>query len=233
MKQKHGFTIIEVILFLAISSALSALLMVGVGTAIARQQYNEATQSFSGFLKSEYSRVVNVENDREQGQTCPITGADAGATKRGQSECVVVGRYIRSDGPDGQNYKAYPVYAAENDLGAWRYGLGAEDTDYGVQWGAKTRLSTQSDGAANVSVIMYRDPTVGNLAIRTDSRQYSNSDISEFVSNEDTLDGNSRQICVYDTAWLSNERRSIFLGIRSGSGDAINVENASGECKNV
>ena len=61
-KQK-GFTIIEVILFVAISGLLTSMLMVGVSMSINRQQYRDSVQSYAGFLRNEYSKVVNVEND--------------------------------------------------------------------------------------------------------------------------------------------------------------------------
>ena len=90
-KQK-GFTIIEVILFVAISGLLTSMLMVGVSMSINRQQYRDSVQSYAGFLRNEYSKVVNVENERSKG-TCPIEGSDGRAeTLRGQSDCVIVGR---------------------------------------------------------------------------------------------------------------------------------------------
>ena len=70
--------------------------------------------------------MVNVENERSKG-TCPIEGSDGRAeTLRGQSDCVIVGRYITTEGSlgstDGNLYKTYPVYAYRPDKGsAWTY----------------------------------------------------------------------------------------------------------------
>ena len=54
-KQK-GFTIIEVILFVAISGLLTSMLMVGVSMSINRQQYRDSVQSYAGFCEMSIQR---------------------------------------------------------------------------------------------------------------------------------------------------------------------------------
>jgi prepilin-type N-terminal cleavage/methylation domain-containing protein len=59
---KHkGFTIIEVMIFLAISGLLLVGVLIGTGTTIARQRYNDAVQSFAEFLRQQYSFVINPQ----------------------------------------------------------------------------------------------------------------------------------------------------------------------------
>ena len=91
MKRQDGFTIIEVTLFLAVSGFFAISLLVGASTAVQRQQYRDSVQSFANYLRSQYSQVINVENDRNFGK-CPIGGGD---TNRGQSECVILDKYDR------------------------------------------------------------------------------------------------------------------------------------------
>lgn len=55
-KQK-GFTIIEVILFVAISGLLTSMLMVGVSMSINRQQYRDSVQSYAGFCEMSTRRL--------------------------------------------------------------------------------------------------------------------------------------------------------------------------------
>ena len=81
IRRTSGFTIIEVVLFLAISGLMAIGLLVGTSMAIQRQQYRDAVQSFAGYLRDEYARVVSVENDGT---------AKCGASVRGQSECFIV-----------------------------------------------------------------------------------------------------------------------------------------------
>ena len=56
---QKGFTIIEVVLVIAISGLMAAGIMIGVSSSINRQQYRDSVQSFAAFLRSEYSKVVN------------------------------------------------------------------------------------------------------------------------------------------------------------------------------
>jgi len=243
-KQK-GFTIIEVILFVAISGLLTSMLMVGVNISINRQQYRDSVQSYAGFLRNEYSKVVNVENDRSK-SVCPIDGADGRSeTARGQSDCVIVGRYITTFGPlgstDGNSYRAYPVYAYRSDKGsAWVYRRGAESDKYTVNWQAKTRFSSQPKNSAYISILMYRHPETGQLDIRTDTSRFGDN-LTDFVNNKNSAgivqsageQRQQREICIYDDGWLPNERLSIFLRSYAASADAVIVGNATGGCADV
>lgn len=56
---RQGFTIIEVILFVAISAALIVGLLLGVSSAIARQRYNDSVQDLADWLKTQYLAVSN------------------------------------------------------------------------------------------------------------------------------------------------------------------------------
>lgn len=240
-KQK-GFTIIEVILFVAISGLLTSMLMVGVSMSINRQQYRDSVQAYVGFLRSEYSKVVNVENDRSR-SVCPIDGADGRLeTLRGQSECVIVGRYIATVGSlgstNGDSYKSYPVYAYRADKGsAWVYRRGTESSDYTINWQAKTRFAGQQKNDAHIAILMYRHPETGQLDIRTDASRFGD-DLTNFVNNKNDAgvtqtageQRQQREICVYDDNWLPGERLSVFLRSYAGSADAIVMDNATGGC---
>lgn len=61
-KSKHGFTLIEVALFLAVSAALFVGVMAGMQGAISEQEKNDAVQNFVEFLRSAYSQAENVQN---------------------------------------------------------------------------------------------------------------------------------------------------------------------------
>ena len=243
MKQRHtaGFTIIEVVLFLAISGVLAVGLLVGIGSAIQQQQYRDAVQSYVGFLRGQYAQVLAVQNDRPDDQVCPIEGV-SGSTIKGRSDCFVVGRYIATTGPvdnnDGRKYQAWPVYGAK--IGdTWRYGYRAGDaTEYEVGWGAKTRFSHQGASSANIAILMYRDPDNGSVVVKSDSATYPENRIGDlFRGTTDSSDANinqfgDREICIYDTGWLVAQRQSVQLSSYAGSADAITLINASEACKN-
>ncbi len=61
-KSRHGFTLIEVALFLAVTAALFVGVTVGVQNSIFQQRYNDSVQNFVEFLRRAYSGVSNVQN---------------------------------------------------------------------------------------------------------------------------------------------------------------------------
>ena len=229
MQHKHGFTIIEVVLFLAISGGLAVMLLAGTSAAIQRQQYRDSVESFANFLSTQYSRVISIENDRNNDATCPLLPTET--TKRGQSNCVIVGRYIvttdDSSGNAGRTYEVYPVYAL-NSTDVWSYGLGDVDTTYEVNWGTRTRLANQA--SETISLLMYRNPENGTITIRSSEARYT--DISELIGLPSGAPV-SQEICVYDSGWLPGERRSVFIGARASSSDAVTVNNATDGCADV
>lgn len=250
---QKGFTIIEVVLVITISGLMAAGIMIGVSSSINRQQYRDSVQSFAAFLRSEYSKVINVENNREKidGTACSMLGATNAS--RGQSDCVIVGRYIQTEGDVNNNYgKSYASYAvyARKVGGDWRYartdgkGVNKNDiTKYDMDWSAKSKFSNMANNKANIAILMYRDPDNGNIIIRTNAGRYHEGvgsvGMTDFVKGN-TEAGHSgdiqfsgREICVYDDKWMVGERLSVFLNSRSGSSSAITVEPSGDGCNKV
>lgn len=62
-KSRHGFTLIEVSLFLAITAVIFVGIVAGTQSSIFQQRYNDAVQSFADFLRNNYSQVTNVQSD--------------------------------------------------------------------------------------------------------------------------------------------------------------------------
>lgn len=60
-----GFTIIEVALFLALSSFLMIGIIFGANASISRQRYNDSVNSFADYIRGIYADVLNVSNDKD------------------------------------------------------------------------------------------------------------------------------------------------------------------------
>lgn len=233
-----GFTIIEVVLFLAITGLLIVGLLAGVNSALQQQQYRDTVQSFANFLRDQYARVISVENDRENQTHCPVAGSDTRVTDRGQSNCVIVGRYVVST--NAQSYRSYPLYAVKQGE-AWKYGYNEnEASDYTVGWGAQIRFLTSANSLSRVMALaMYRSPTDGQLVVRTHEEGYSPANISNFI-NDRQPNGNEavnsqlqqREFCVYDAGWSAGQRLSVFVAAKAGSSEAITTGNATKGCDN-
>lgn len=183
-RQRQGFTIVEVMLFLAITGLMIAGAMAAVSGTINRQRYTEAVNSFHDYLQGQYSLVSSVRNNRPDTAACGAGGVTLGGTidGRGTSNCTIAGRYIRTDGAGGRTIKSSPVYAradvASPDIQApdpsWTVAqrIGAlrlvvapdelhEDQDtYRMAW--DTNIYTDPDnihGSGEFALLMIRMPT--------------------------------------------------------------------------
>ena len=95
---RRGFTIIEVVLVLAVSGLLLVGMIAGTGSAVARHRYNDSVSSFRDFLQQQYSYVARVQNESGS-RECPITSDDvddpmAGDQERGRTNCLIYGRLL-------------------------------------------------------------------------------------------------------------------------------------------
>ena len=61
-KMRRGFTLVEVALFLAVTGALFAGILVGTQNSIWQQRYNDAVQNYVDFLKNVYAEVSNPQS---------------------------------------------------------------------------------------------------------------------------------------------------------------------------
>lgn len=112
--RESGFTVIEVVLFLAVSTALFVALMVGIGISLTQQRYNDGVAGVATFLQGQYAEVLNTRNDRGKDWACLNSGDpdSDGSVKsntqdskaRGTTKCVILGRAIEIiDGKNGQD----------------------------------------------------------------------------------------------------------------------------------
>lgn len=240
-RQSPGFTIIEVVLFLAISGLMVVGLLVGTSAAMRGQQYKDAVQSYANFLRDQYSRVITVENSRAGDDVCPLSSS-ADASPKGRSDCVIVGRYVStSDGSGaGEVYEARAIYAIRDEAAGgsgvptYRYQLaGNADKTYETNWGAKTRLSSY-DSPRAMGLVMWRDPVHGLLRIAVSSdleALHSEDGVGAFIANNLRLSTASQEICIDGASFIAGQKRSVTIDASAGSGDAVRVGNASEECR--
>ena len=64
MRYRSGFTVIEVILVLAISTALAMAILSTITGNIHRQRFLDSYTDLANYLRSAYSSTVNVQNPR-------------------------------------------------------------------------------------------------------------------------------------------------------------------------
>ena len=71
---KQGYSLIEVMLFLALSGLVLMGIIIGTANAVDRQRYNDSVQNFAEFLRSVYSDVSNPAGPKDGRSSYSIYG---------------------------------------------------------------------------------------------------------------------------------------------------------------
>lgn len=217
----RGFTIIEVMLFLAVSGVMAALLLGGWAVMINTQRYRDSVDTVYGYLQDQYNLVYNVENERTNELTCnsdaEVTTRSGGAVdSRGQSDCILMGRFIKLTSTNsGSVFRSYavvgrePTTAAEGgdtaEIKSYRprvvtQSIGLSEVEQNVPWGAVVRGKAGSATPLNLSIILLRSPASGivhRYIVATDGQ-------IEPVLNEGYID-------------VANEREDVTLCFDPGA----------------
>ena len=148
---KKGFTIIEVVLFLAISGAIFAAIMSNTAATVARRRYTDSVQSFVEEIRNAYSATVNVENYRiateDSSYFCSVTAGfingsltpnsliDNSAKKTadnypGRTKCAVYGQILTFGEGGSTNINRYDLIgiAATDKIDINDNGSGIDET---------------------------------------------------------------------------------------------------------
>lgn len=178
-QKQRGFTIIELMLFLGITGALFAALMIGVNVNINQQHYRESVASYKTLLEGQYSEVINPRSYRKENDNWICSAANgiesvSDPQTLGTSDCVLLGRYIQiEDG--GKQIETGDVVGIEPLGASGTVGDLATLVSYAprrsqvntsrheVEW--QSMLQTYDSGAATASYMILRAPTSGLLRV--------------------------------------------------------------------
>lgn len=93
MMRQRGFTIIEVLLFLSISSLLMVIALVAITGSINSTRFTDATHSLEAFLTQQYSEVQAGVSYRSDAPLSCASGLSPDAPGAADN-CIVLGRLI-------------------------------------------------------------------------------------------------------------------------------------------
>jgi len=177
-KTKGGFTVIETMLFLAVTGLLASAVLVGSGIAIGQQRYRDSVNSFKSYIQQQYDDAANVTSSRSKTWTCnslaQITESSAGSGEsRGTSDCVIMGRYITVDATGKKlttsnvvGVRTSGAVSATNDIDEIKtYALGLSPIDQDateVAWGAQI-VQPGSTTPLPASILVIKSPLSGAL----------------------------------------------------------------------
>lgn len=222
-KQRAGFTIIEVMLFLAVGAALTIAIMAGMSAGIAAQRYQDAVATLQSDVQQQYEDVVSVANYREGASA--ISGCTG---TRGASDCVILGKLLTIS-PGGILHK-HEVYGREPSSSA----LNATSNEYDalrlydpawighsmqsarMEWG--TRVYNPGGASTDISILILRSPQSGSVYTFTVTGTLMH--LRDMIDRANT---ERRILCVDPDGWVTAESRAVVIVRNASSASGVEV----------
>jgi type II secretory pathway pseudopilin PulG len=234
-QKTRGFTIIETLLFLAISGVLVIAMLAGVGVTIQIQRYRDAVETFKTLLQDQYSELTSVTNEERTsawscGSQAETVEGGTGAKERGQSDCVILGRYVAITGTDVTMYSVvgYPSGSSTTgtDIDKLRANyvlnistMTKEETI--LEWGAEIAWPRSGGGSQtpqtprSVSFLFIRSPDSGQVYTFTDNTAFeipTPASLRNMVVAGNAIPGQSdRTLCIDSGGALVNADSSVYV----------------------
>lgn len=239
-QKSTGFTIIETLLFLAISGLMMVTMIAGTSLTLNTQRYHDSVRSLQSLLQEQYGALSSTENDRPSEFPCGLDGTATpqevtGATQvRGQSKCEIFGRLVIIQEGD---VAVYPVLAYRNesqkptsgdDISLMQnvlyFGIGVDQSlartttlEWGAQiaWPAIDEAGTgQTTTPRSMSILFARSPDSGQ--VYTFSRDVVPAQASviegSFIRGLITVEAQEAQtICVDSAGLVAASTMAVYL----------------------
>jgi type II secretory pathway pseudopilin PulG len=246
-KSHPGFTIIETMLFLAITGALIVAILVGSGTAINTQRYQDSVTSLKTTLQDQYSQVTSVNNSLSTSSIkCDTNGAvtvDPGqqAGPRGQGSCVIIGRFvsivdttITTNSVVGYNANDPSYYVNLNatdiaELSDYKMSLlPTTTTNNEIEWGSRIAWPVSGSGSKtpttprSIGILILRSPKSG-ITYTFTADSWSAANLKAMIVAGNTVPGQSqRRICV-DSGGLVGSSLAVMIDAYATSPTGIEI----------
>lgn len=248
---QSGFTVIEVILFLAITGVLFAVLMIGVGTGINQQRYLDSARSYKALIQDQYAAALNTENSITQVGECTVDAtSNRGAinqdanrnTDRGTSKCVVMGRAIRilpeNGGVVGIQTSSVTGYNADNadvqdlsDIDAIvkfnpqiaKFDQSVTDLD----WGSYLTTTDNPRRPSEAIIVILRSPSTGNIRVFTSQSSHQSDDLSDIITASNATEILSN--CIENGTSTLTPRILVSVDPRISNADGVRLDGGNNE----
>lgn len=231
--EKSGFTIIETMLYFAVTGVLAIGVLASAGYAINVQRYRDAASSLVTYLQAQYDETANVQNDRTNDLECTAGNIQVGGdvTERGRSDCVILGKFIQTD--DGVTFTSTAVFgtlsalSATSDVDALKKAAPFTSADtmtpssYTLEWGARIVKPKSTTVQAPLSIFIARSPASGTIMTFIG---YSSADTPISIMDNAPADA---LLCVDASDFYAGDHLGALLA--QGSANASGVKMATGD----
>lgn len=241
----RGFTIIEMMLFLAVTGVMVAALLGGWTMLVNTQRYKDTIDTVYGYMQDQYNLVYNVENERDSSLTCTSSGdvSQGGASQpRGQSDCILMGRLVKL--VNGEVFQSYavigsqPATAANGDdnavIKSYRpktvtQSIGLSESRQTVPWGAEAVGKAGEDTALNVNIILLRSPSSGIV------HRYivASSAMDTVIEDADIVSANENQdftMCFKPGSLINSDRQAVVIRAYASSRNSVETLGSDNGC---
>lgn len=99
--KRDGFTIVEVMIFLAISGLMLTMAVIGSGNLARQARYSDSVNSFHSMMQRTYEEVANGVNARQSTEEDCVTGGGQ-PHPPGTDDCLLIGKVVSFDYNYGQ-----------------------------------------------------------------------------------------------------------------------------------
>jgi type II secretory pathway pseudopilin PulG len=225
----RGFTIIEVMLFLAVTGLLTIGVLVGSSRTITQQRYRDSVSSLKSLIQEQYSQTANVVNGDVQNPVCNKRGNTLDLDPRtlrfrGTSECLILGRYLLIEPKKVTAYDVIGLPNSDNegadDIAALRdYSLTLSENFEAeeIAWDA-TVVRPRTTTGMTTSVLVARSPLSGStLTFIGDGNQLPSAliDIGNMVQKDLCIDSGGGAI--------TSRRLAVRINARATSPSSVEI----------
>lgn len=246
LKNKQGFTIIEVLLFLGLTGLIFLIVILSINGRIAQSQFTESMRDMQSYLQLKQQEVFDGVNDGtsidcEANTNYLVYGGSPGNSSA--TQCVNLGRAIVFDSPNVNTYTVFGKLIASGLYGESDYVLIEESRpsryDFGAsgiedktfRWGLEYYAAKRPDGSItnnSFPMAFIRSPSSSRII----TLAYSDVSRIDVTSTSDSYAslglGNTNIVPVEDQpielCFQDKDDRRAHITIAGGSQDLIQLE---------
>jgi len=162
----HGFTIIEVMLVLAVTGLMLIGVFVGANAQISMQRYKDSVTSLQAELQDEYSQVLNVANDRTPG-ACPTGRSPASSSRGADAKCLILGRLVQGSSTTITSTPVIGISTSGNPSDPltpanWTLMTTGSSDSYTIKWESTIKIPVGGGATSNAfSALIIVSPSNG------------------------------------------------------------------------